>query len=97
MTQSCFFGNAKWVGAKECSIGFAKPIRRGEYYGIGGNPTDINKFYILRGRFTASKGAKAWLSVLGLGFFKCYINGALIEAFATRGSSEYLSAGRRRA
>lgn len=79
MTQEYYFGHAKWVGAKECSVGFAKPIRRGEYYGIGGNPTDINKFYILRGRFTASKGAKAQLSVLGLGFFKCYINGTLIN------------------
>ena len=79
MKQSHFFGNAKWVGAKECSIGVAKPIRRGEYYGIGGNPTDINKFYVLRGRFTAAAGAKAELSVLGLGFFKCYINGTLIN------------------
>ncbi len=79
MTQSYFFGDAKWVGAKECSVGFAKPIRRGEYYGIGGNPADINKFYILRGRFAAPKGATARLSVLGLGFFKCYINGTLIN------------------
>ena len=79
MKQSHFFGNATWVGAKECSIGVAKPIRRGEYYGIGNNPTDINKFYVLRGRFTAAAGAKAELSVLGLGFFKCYINGTLIN------------------
>ncbi len=79
MTQSHFFGDAKWVGARECSLGVAAPIRRGEYYGTEGNPTDINKFYILRGRFTAAKGTKAQLSVLGLGFFKCYINGTLIN------------------
>ncbi len=53
-----FFGDAKWVGAKERTI---------------------KTFSVLRGHFNADSGDKATLNVLGLGFFKCYINGTLIN------------------
>ena len=58
MKQEHFFGNAKWVGAKE----------RKE-----------RDFSVLRGRFYARAGDRVTLNVLGLGFFKCYINGACIN------------------
>ena len=79
MTQQYYFKHAKWVGAKECSVGIAAPIVRGEFGGIGAGEANANRFYILRGRFAAKAGARATLNVLGLGFFKCYINGTLIN------------------
>lgn len=79
MKQEYYFKHAKWVGAKECSVGIAAPIVRGEFGGIGAGEANVNRFYILRGRFFAEAGARASLNVLGLGFFKCYINGALIN------------------
>ncbi len=36
-------------------------------------------FSVLRGRFTAASAQKVTLNVLGLGFFKCYINGVCIN------------------
>lgn len=36
-------------------------------------------FTVLRGRFTAESARKVTLNVLGLGFFKCYINGICIN------------------
>ena len=79
MTQKDFFKHAKWVGAKECSIGIATPIPRGDSYPIETALTNMSEAYVLRGRFIAEKGASASLNVLGLGFFKCYINGTLIN------------------
>lgn len=78
MQQAYYFKDAKWVSARECSLEKAAPIRRGESCGIGEGAADKH-FYILRGRFTAEKGARAMLNVLGLGFFQCYINGTLIN------------------
>ena len=79
MKQQDFFGQAKWMGAEECSLGRAAAIRKGTTCGIGEGDPSLWRFYILRGRFTAGKGATAALNVLGLGFFKCYINGTLIN------------------
>ena len=36
-------------------------------------------FTVLRGRFTAESPRKVTLNVLGLGFFKCYVNGICIN------------------
>ena len=71
MTQECFFGNAKWVGASQ---------RSGE------------DFATLYGHFFVNDAKKVCLNVLGLGFFKCYINGVCInpESFLPL-SSEYES------
>ena len=58
MTQSFFFQNAKWVGARERTA---------------------TTFSVLRGRFSVKPEEKVSLNVLGLGFFKCYINGTCIN------------------
>ena len=58
MKQKHFFGNAKWMEARDCAK---------------------KQFSILRGHFTADRESKVSLNVLGLGFFKCYINGILIN------------------
>ena len=79
MTQEYYFGHAKWVSAEECSLSSTMRVKRGEECGIGDDIANANRFYILRGRFFAAQGATAALNVLGLGFFKCYINGALIN------------------
>ena len=46
---------------------------------VGKATRDRNTFTVLRGRFTAESARKVTLNVLGLGFFKCYINGACIN------------------
>ncbi len=79
MKQKDFFGHAKWVGAEECPPKKTAAIRQGTTCGIGEGDPNAGRLYILRGRFTAGKGAVASLAVLGLGFFKCYINGTLIN------------------
>ncbi len=79
MKQTDFFINAKWVCAKECSLEKTEAIQKGTTCDIGAGETSACRFYILRGRFTAGKAASARLNVLGLGFFKCYINDALIN------------------
>ena len=58
MTQEHFFGNAKWVGAKERTH---------------------DTFSVLRGHFNVENANKASINLLGLGFFKCYINGICIN------------------
>ena len=40
-------------------------------------------FTVLRGYFTAESARKVTLNVLGLGFFKCYINGICINPFTS--------------
>ena len=77
--QTDFFKTARWVGAEECSIGKAAPIRRGKYFPIETELTSMSAAYVLRGRFKAEAGARASLNVLGLGFFKCYVNGTLLN------------------
>ncbi len=79
MTQKDFFGQAKWVGAEACTPDKTAAIRRGVFYVVGERDPNLTRFFILRGRFTAGKGAAASLNVLGLGFFKCYINGILVN------------------
>ena len=74
-----FFKHAKWVGVEECSIGKAAPIARGDDYPIETDLTSMSAAHVLRGRFEAKKAASAVLNVLGLGFFKCYINGTLLN------------------
>ena len=46
---------------------------------VSAKSAESNSFLVLRGKFTADEGAKATLNLLGLGFFKCYINGACIN------------------
>ena len=58
MRQSYFFGNAKWIGAKERAY---------------------DSFSVVRGYFYANDKSTVTLNVLGLGFFKCYINGQCIN------------------
>ncbi len=79
MEQAYYFKKAKWVSAEECARSDFAPTPTGEYFPKDSDLTKINKAYILRGRFLAKKGARASLNVLGLGFFKCYINGTLIN------------------
>jgi hypothetical protein len=40
---------------------------------------DEKTFTVIRGRFTISEIKKVTINVLGLGFFKCYINGICIN------------------
>ena len=46
---------------------------------VGAKKRDADTFSILRGKFYVEKYEKVTLSVLGLGFFKCYINGICIN------------------
>lgn len=46
---------------------------------VGAKERDADTFSILRGRFHVEKYEKVTLNVLGLGFFKCYINGICIN------------------
>ena len=46
---------------------------------VGASERKADTFSVLRGRFTAKKGEKVTLNILGLGFFKCYINGVCID------------------
>ena len=79
MDQKYYFGEAKWVGAYECSIASGKRAVADPLNALDLAPTSRRRAYVLRGRFTAAKGARASLNVLGLGFFQCYINGTLIN------------------
>ena len=46
---------------------------------IGAKKRDADTFSIVRGRFFVDKYEKVTLNVIGLGFFKCYINGVCIN------------------
>ncbi len=46
---------------------------------VGADSRTKDTFSVLRGRFYAEDAAAVSLNVLGLGFFKCYINGTLIN------------------
>ncbi|MBE5817625.1 MAG: hypothetical protein E7312_01050 [Clostridiales bacterium] len=46
---------------------------------VGKKSRDKNTFSILRGHFFLDKTEKVTLNVIGLGFFKCYINGICIN------------------
>ena len=46
---------------------------------VGAKERDADTFSILRGRFNVEEYGKVTLNVLGLGFFKCYINGICIN------------------
>ena len=46
---------------------------------VGAADPEETRFSILRGHFTASDASKVSLNVLGLGFFKCYINGTCVN------------------
>ena len=46
---------------------------------VGRKDRNRNTFTVLRGRFTAEAASRVTLNVLGLGFFKCYINGVCIN------------------
>ena len=46
---------------------------------VGAADPEETRFSILRGHFTVKDAAKVSLNVLGLGFFKCYINGVCIN------------------
>ena len=46
---------------------------------VGASTRNETTFSVLRGRFSVKSGASVSLNVLGLGFFKCYINGACIN------------------
>ena len=46
---------------------------------VGALERNADSFAILRGRFSVSAPEKVTLHVLGLGFFKCYINGVCIN------------------
>ena len=46
---------------------------------VGAKERDADTFSMLRGRFYVETYEKVTLNVLGLGFFKCYINGVCIN------------------
>ena len=46
---------------------------------VGAAERDADTFSILRGRFFVEQFQKVTLNILGLGFFKCYINGICIN------------------
>ena len=46
---------------------------------VGKKTRDEKTFTVIRGRFTISEIKKVTINVLGLGFFKCYINGICIN------------------
>ena len=46
---------------------------------VGRADRSVDTFTVLRGRFTVSEIKRVTLNVLGLGFFKCYINGKCIN------------------
>lgn len=47
---------------------------------MGAPLRDYTTFSVLVGKFTAREGDRVTLRALGLGFFKCYINGSLINS-----------------
>ena len=47
---------------------------------IGAAKRSLSTFSVIRGRFNATKAKKVTLRVLGLGFFKCYINDVCMNA-----------------
>ena len=46
---------------------------------MGNKESNPSTMTVLRGQFHVSKAKSAMLRVLGLGFFKCYINGNCIN------------------
>ena len=46
---------------------------------IGAKERDADTFSIIRGKFCVGHFDKVTLNVLGLGFFKCYINGKCVN------------------
>ncbi len=46
---------------------------------VGKSDCKSNEFFVLRGRFNVTEAVKVKLFALGLGFFKCYINGVCIN------------------
>ena len=46
---------------------------------VGAAERDPNKFLILRGHFSVAGARRVTLNILGMGFFKCYINGVCIN------------------
>ena len=46
---------------------------------VGASERVFNQFSVLRGRFYVTPPKKVTLDILGLGFFKCYINGVCIN------------------
>ena len=46
---------------------------------VGAPTRDYTTFSVLTGKFTAKEGDAVTLRALGLGFFKCYINGSLVN------------------
>ena len=46
---------------------------------VGAATRTTDGFSVLRGHFVAKTGERIALNVLGLGFFKCYINGTCIN------------------
>ena len=46
---------------------------------VGASERTVQTFSVLRGHFSADNANKATLHVLGLGFFKCYINGVCLN------------------
>ena len=46
---------------------------------VGASERSEKAFYVLRGKFEINELKKASLRILGLGFFKCYINGVCIN------------------
>ena len=46
---------------------------------VGKNNSNHTTFSVLRGHFTVNEIEKVTLNILGLGFFKCYINGICIN------------------
>ena len=58
-------------------------MRQSYFFGkakwIGAKTRTKNTFSVLKGYFYASQGDSVSLNVLGLGFFKCYINGQCIN------------------
>ena len=56
---------------------------RSKYFGnamwVGSKDADPMKLYVLRGHFNIDLAENVSLNVVGLGFFKCYINGVCIN------------------
>ena len=46
---------------------------------VGAPQRDYNTFSILKGTFRGKRGATVTLRALGLGFFKCFVNGTLVN------------------
>ena len=65
------------------NIGEEKIMKQKDFFGAGewvsAADCTADSFLILHGRFTVRNAKKVTLSVLGLGFFKCYINGVCLN------------------